>query len=461
MSSGVFRRPWRPRPRRGLSSGVVAPITVSGPTGPHLPPPHRLPRWQPPRRRVFLTSVISIPVPIGRINRPVPRRIQALSRAPKKFSISVAAAPGAITVARQLRLRPKAKPVVRPTRRVLPTVPPVTILPFVVVRPLQVPKWLHRIEEFRPSTRRASIRKLAKPTVPPVITLPTLLLRPLRIPMWLFRPIEFRPSTRRAVVRVLPPVPGLFEALLPLGQAAIGPGIQTLSSPPITRIKRQFNRNVSALRRDSVEDTIEELMRAIQDIHGVLDEVRDQPFAARNVDADGLPSHGEYCPSIDGQYLRLGEAGVDAPFNQRVMHRGSIQSVVASNTSTNTPATITLTAPHALAFPFPVLCRIFGSFTGFAIDGWHIANLTSSTTLTIEQPVSVGSGQFGTIDLFVGGYVAVEHGLGRVPQGMIQLNGLGWPARIFIVGEGPVPDATDQVVYFQVFGSADLAVVIF
>ena len=138
MSTGVFRRPWRPVPRRVLPTAVVS-TDVSAPIAPVRPRPRARPAWVPPVRR----DVSVLPAP-GPIPLTVHRRAYA-------WWVS----------------RPKPVPV-RARARALPTVPPVTLLPALLLRPRQIPMWIFRTVLFRPAVRRAQRRfPVSLPTPPP------------------------------------------------------------------------------------------------------------------------------------------------------------------------------------------------------------------------------------------------------------------------------------------------------
>jgi hypothetical protein len=73
-----------------------------------------------------------------------------------------------------------------------------------------------------------------------------------------------------------------------------------------------INRNLSALRRETPEATLEAVLRHLEDVHQTLDFLMERDMQAAKVHQEGYPEHGAACRVLNGQYLRLTSTGVDS-----------------------------------------------------------------------------------------------------------------------------------------------------
>ena len=88
--------------------------------------------------------------------------------------------------------------------------------------------------------------------------------------------------------------------------STVGPLLET---EKLRRTRPIINRNLSALRRDTTEEIVEALIKHLEDVQSYIDWLADRNMAARQLQANGLPKHGEYCEALDGQYVHLTSTG--------------------------------------------------------------------------------------------------------------------------------------------------------
>lgn len=103
---------------------------------------------------------------------------------------------------------------------------------------------------------------------------------------------------------------------IPIPTPLTGPAIPTEQAAesrakPLTfvNVKRTLNRNLSSLRRDSLEETSQALVTAVDDLQRATEDIYSRTMEPSYLSPDGLPGHGSKCPAFSGQYLHLTSFG--------------------------------------------------------------------------------------------------------------------------------------------------------
>jgi len=73
--------------------------------------------------------------------------------------------------------------------------------------------------------------------------------------------------------------------------------------------KPSINKNLSSLRRDTVEESIDSIVRHVEDIYKFLDYLYNLKVVSGSVDRNGLPKSGSVCSLLGGEYISLTSTG--------------------------------------------------------------------------------------------------------------------------------------------------------
>lgn len=125
-----------------------------------------------------------------------------------------------------------------------------------------------------------------------------------------------RTGKRTSAISIVSDMPknyGLDASSIPIAQVNSAIIAGAISTPDIRPKKKLQNRNLTALKKDSVDEVVDALVQVVTELQRTVDIIWDRNLPPTEMATDGLPKHGAMCPLFNGQYLRIISAGSGVP----------------------------------------------------------------------------------------------------------------------------------------------------
>jgi len=74
-----------------------------------------------------------------------------------------------------------------------------------------------------------------------------------------------------------------------------------------SKASKPLRRNYSAFTSDNIDVVVKEMQSALRDMADAIFELQNRTITDKYPDADGMPSHGNLCELLNGQYLRVNQ----------------------------------------------------------------------------------------------------------------------------------------------------------